>query len=144
MKNSNHLLEKAISIASEAHFGQVDKYGEPYVLHVLRVMARGNNQVEKICGVLHDLVEDTPWTIGGLREAGFPENILEVVNLLTKPEGADYKEYVKKVDLHPVARQIKLNDLQDNMDLKRVTRPLGEKDLERLNRYIWAWGFLTL
>src|SRR5262245_22486227 len=96
------LLAKAVRIATEAHSGQKDKYGSPYVLHVIRVGERGLSWQEKVCGVLHDIVEDTPWTIEDLRKEGFPEEVLEVVNLLTKPEDADYMEYVKKIALHPV------------------------------------------
>jgi (p)ppGpp synthase/HD superfamily hydrolase len=136
------LHAKALRIASEAHAHQKDKFGHPYLLHVMRVSERGLTEREKICGLLHDLIEDTPWTIDQLRAEGFPEDILEVVHLLTKPEGANYMEYVKVIAKNPLARQVKLNDLQDNMDLRRVPE-LREKDLDRVNRYISAFRFLT-
>lgn len=108
----------------------------------MRVSERGLTPQEKIVGLLHDLIEDTPWTLDQLRGEGFPEEIVEAVGLLTKPEGADYLEYVKVIALNPLARQVKLNDLQDNMDLRRVPE-LKVKDLERVNRYISAYHLLT-
>ena len=73
------MLEKAIQIALEAHKGQTDKAGAPYLLHLIRVMNAGQTEDEKICGILHDLVEDTPWTFEDLRREGFSE---EVTNIL--------------------------------------------------------------
>lgn len=136
-------LDKAVRIAIEAHAGQVDRYGQPYIQHPLRVMAAGVTEEEKIVGILHDVVEDSDWTIEMLREEGFTEDIIEAVERLTKPEGADYDEYVKKAAEHPVARAVKLNDLTDNMNLRRVTEPLTEKDLDRLNKYLRAYWFLS-
>ena len=135
-------LERAIQIAAEAHKGQRDKYGKPYILHVIRVMNRGKTIQEKVVGALHDLVEDTDWTFEALEKAGFSDEIIQAVKKLTKPEGADYLEYVKEIRGNHLARAVKLNDLSDNMDLRRVDQ-LQEKDTERLNRYIAAWRLLT-
>ncbi len=141
-EKQKHLIAKAFNIAVEAHAGQKDKYGMPYLLHVTRVMERGLTWEEKICGILHDIVEDTPWTIADLRAQGFPEIVLEVVDLLSKPVDADYMEYVKRIGNHPVARRVKLNDLQDNMDIRRAPS-LGAKEMERLNKYLQAYHYLT-
>ena len=136
------LLVRAMDIATAAHAGQTDKFGMPYILHVTRVMERGITWEEKICGLLHDLIEDTPWTLNELTKEGFPEYIVEIIGLLTKPEGADYLEYVKQIGAHPLARRVKLNDLQDNMDIRRMPE-LTAKDAERLNKYLKAFELLT-
>ena len=72
-------LEKAINIAVEAHKGQTDKAGKPYIMHLLRVMMKGKTEEEQICGVLHDLIEDTHWTAEDLRKENFPEKYEETI-----------------------------------------------------------------
>lgn len=136
------MVEKAISIALEAHAGQVDKYGQPYIFHVMRVMNEGETQDEKIAGVLHDIIEDSDWTLEALSKEGFSELIIETIGLLTKAEGEDYLNYVKRLSDHPLAKKIKLRDLKDNMDIRRMDE-IREKDIERLNRYLLAWRMLT-
>ena len=81
------LLEKAIAIAVEAHRGARDKYGAPYILHPLRVMHRVQTEPEKIVAILHDVIEDTPWTFNRLRAEGFPDEILAALDCVTKREG---------------------------------------------------------
>jgi len=136
------LLEKAIKIAVEAHEGQKDRYGQPYILHVLRVTFLGKNRKEQICGALHDLVEDSDWTVEDLLQEGFPPDIVEVVRLMTIEEGDDYQQKIDDLEGNELAIQVKLNDLQDNMDLKRYNL-LDEKDKIRINKYLKAWNQLT-
>ncbi len=137
------LLAKALQIAIEAHAGQTDRYGKPYIEHPLRVMANCKSQEEKIVAVLHDVVEDSDWTIDRLRSEGFPDTVLTAIACLTKSEGADYDEYVKKAAADPIARKVKIADLTDNLNLLRVTIPLDARDLDRLNKYLRALWFLT-
>ena len=77
------MLEKAIQIAFEAHQGQTDKAGSPYILHLIRVMNAGQTDNEKICGILHDLVEDTKWTFEDLKKEGFSEEIINALERKT-------------------------------------------------------------
>lgn len=137
----NELLERAIAIAVEAHRGQKDRYGAPYILHPLRVMARVERPAEKIVAILHDVVEDTDWTFEDLRKEGFPEEILGALDCLTKREGEDYQKLVGRAAGNPLARRVKVSDLEDNMDLRRLPE-ITEKDLERLRKYVAAWRTL--
>ena len=136
-------LERAIEIAAEAHKGQKDKYGAPYLGHVTRVMNAGVTDSEKIVGALHDVVEDTPWTFDDLRREGFSNEIIEAVRCLTKKsEDEDYDEFTERVRKNPLAVRVKLNDLRDNMDIRRMTE-VSEKDVKRLNKYLKAYRTLT-
>ena len=136
-------LSKAIEIALLAHKGQKDKSGAEYILHPLRVMARGNTEVEKICGVLHDVVEDSEWTFESLADEGFTEEIISVLKCVTKEsENEDYDKFIDRVTKNPVAVKVKINDLLDNMDITRL-EILDEQDLKRLNKYLKAYHKLT-
>ena len=135
-------LEKAISLATEAHKGQTDKNGDPYILHPLRVMARVQSETEKIVAVLHDIVEDTDYTIENLRENGYSKQVLEAIECLTKRDGEDYDEYLNRCKSNPIARKVKIADLEDNIDIKRLG-VLKEEDLKRLNKYLRVWKYMT-
>jgi (p)ppGpp synthase/HD superfamily hydrolase len=135
-------LETAIGIAVEAHRGQKDRAGAPYILHPLRMMFRVQTEAERMAAVLHDVVEDTDWTLDALRERGFPDEVVDAVDHLTRRDGESYDEFVTRAAAHPVARRVKLADLEDNMDVRR-TGTLSDKDVERLGRYLRAWRRLT-
>lgn len=135
-------LEEAIRIAAEAHRGQRDRAGAPYVLHPLRVMLRMGTDAERMAAVLHDVVEDAPWTLDDLRARGFPAEVVEAVDRLTRRAGEPYDEAVERAAAHPVARRVKVADLEDNLDLRRLNR-LDERDVARLERYLRAWRRLT-
>jgi len=130
-------LEDAIALAIEAHRGQKEKAGQPYILHVLRVMFRLETEQEQVAGVLHDLVEDTSYTLDDLRRLGYPDPVVTAVDCLTRREDESYEEFVERAGAHPIARRVKLADLEDNMDIRRLPE-VTERDLERLNRYIRA------
>ncbi|MBW8360686.1 MAG: phosphohydrolase [Kaistella sp.] len=138
------LLNKAIKIASKAHKGQTDKFGAPYIGHIMRVMNSGNTYDEKMVGVLHDAVEDCPEiTYEYLLEEGFPNDIVFAIECLTKdPPDQDYTEFIKQTERSALAVAVKINDLHDNMDLTRFTKPLTEKDMRRLNKYLSAYLYL--
>jgi len=135
------LLEKAIDIALRAHAGQKGKDGSPYVLHPLRIMSRMHTDSERITAVLHDVVEDSDITLDDLRAAGFPDEILTAVQLLTHEDGISYDAYVERLKPHPLARKIKLADLEDNSDIRRLSG-IESKDLDRLRKYHRAWHIL--
>lgn len=130
-------VEQAIAIAVKAHAGQTDKAGQPYILHPLRVMLRVQTPEERIAAVLHDVVEDCGVTLGELREAGFPASAVEAVEVLThapKLSEEEYFEVIRRAAAHPIARRVKRADLEDNLDIRRIT-VLTERDLARLNKY---------
>ncbi|RFM28230.1 HD domain-containing protein [Deminuibacter soli] len=132
-------LEQAIDIAVHAHQGQADKYGAPYIGHVLRVMNMGITEDEKICGVLHDVVEDTDWTFEGLAEAGLAPHILKALRGVTKlSEDEDYEHFVQRTLKNKLSCAVKLHDLTDNMDVRRIPE-VTEQDVARLNKYLRAY-----
>ena len=135
-------VEDAVSIAARAHRGQKDKAGAPYLLHPLRMMLRMDTEAAMMAAVLHDVVEDTEWTLERLREAGFSDEVLEAVDCLTHREGESYQQFVERVRTNPIARQVKIADLEDNMNVRRIDQ-LGPRDLERLEKYHRAWRVLT-
>jgi (p)ppGpp synthase/HD superfamily hydrolase len=128
------LLEKAIALAYQAHAHQVDKGGQPYIHHPLRIMAAMETYPEKIVGVLHDAVEDSDLTLGNLSQAGFPEEIVEAIAAITKKSGEDYEAYLQRVMGNAIALRVKIADMTDNMDLSRIVNP-REKDWQRLAKY---------
>ena len=134
-------LEDAIALAVEAHRGQRDKAGQTYILHPLRVMMRLEGEAERMVAVLHDVVEDSSYTLERLRELGYPEEVLGALEHLTKREGETYEAFIERVLPHPLARRVKLADLEDNMDVRRLPA-VTAKDAERLARYRAAWSRL--
>ena len=139
--NEEELLEKAIGIAVEAHLGQRDRRGLPFILHPIRVMCRLQNLREKTVAILHDVVEDTEWTLARLKESGFPQDILEALDSVTKREGENYEDFVKRSAANAMGRRVKMADLEDNMDLRRL-RKVTEKDNARMQKYVAAWNYL--
>lgn len=138
----HELLNKAVKIADKAHKGQTDKFGAPYIGHVMRVMNYGKTLDEKIVGALHDVVEDNPkYTFERLLEEGFPKNIVNAVECITKLPGENYDDFVKRTEKNQLAINVKLNDLRDNMDLRRFTRPITDEDCKRLNKYLKAYHY---
>lgn len=131
-------LEDAILLAVQAHRGQVDKARRPLILHALRVMLRLDSDVERIVGVLHDVIEETGHTLESLRELSYPEEVLCALECLTKREGETYEQFVERIEANPIARRVKIADLEDNLDLRRLPR-LTEEDLERVRKYQNAW-----
>ncbi len=135
-------LETAITIAVEAHRGAVDKAGSPYVLHPLRMMQTFTDETTMIVAVLHDVVEDTPWTPGRLREAGFSDDILDALDGVTNREGESYEQFIERAAGIPIAKKVKIADLEDNMDVRRLGT-LGDRDAARLSKYLKAWRRLV-
>lgn len=135
-------LLKAIEIAVSAHKGQKDKSGAEYILHPLRVMERGETEVEKICGVLHDVVEDSDWTFETLENEGFSAEVIATLRCVTKKtEDEDYEKFIDRITQNSIAVRVKINDLLDNMDITRFEE-LNEQDLKRLNKYLKAYWIL--
>ena len=135
-------LQRAIAIAVEAHRDQTRRNGSPYVLHPLRVMLSFEDETRRIIGVLHDVVEDSDWSLDELREEGFAAEVVAAVDALTKREGEDYQDYLDRLETDALARSVKLADLRDNMSVVELP-VVREQDTQRLNRYRQAYKLLS-
>ncbi len=135
-------LERAIEIAARAHAGQVQHDGSPYILHPLEVMMQVKSLEAKMAAVLHDVIEDTAVTMEDLRKEGFSEKVLATVDLLTRKEGQDYLDYLKPIRQNAMALEIKLADLNHNIDLRRLPL-LSEEDIARMKKYHHAIRYLN-
>src|SRR5688572_21828607 len=125
-------LERAIAIAARAHDGARDKGGAPYILHPIRVMMRLTEPEDRIVAILHDVVEDSEWTLDQLRMEGFPESVIDAVDSLTRRQGEEYFEFVRRAAQNDIGRRVKRCDLEDNMDLTRISEPT-DRDRARLD-----------
>lgn len=131
---------KALEISCIAHDGQKDLAGKPYILHPLYVANRVKTEEEQIVALLHDVLEDSKITVDDLREY-FDENIVDAILLLTRNPKEDYQEYIERLAANPIARHVKIADLDHNMDLTRLT-VVKKADLRRMERYHKAWRYL--
>ena len=134
-------LEKAIQLAVKAHSGQVDKVGQPYILHPLRVMFRLANEIEMTVAVLHDVIEDTEYSFQDLKAMGFSDEIMEALDCVTRRENESYENFIERTKTNAVARKVKCADLLDNMDISRLNE-FGDKEIARIKKYVMAWNCL--
>ena len=135
-------LKHAIFIAVKAHNKQLDRSDQPYIGHLFRVMNAGQTLEEKVVGILHDLIEDTQLRLVDLSHEGFSEEIIDAVHALSKLENEDYDHYLQRVKKNNLAISVKLNDLSDNMDIRRL-KELTDDDVERMRKYLNAYKQLT-
>jgi len=138
------MIDIAISITAVAFEGKFDKGGTPYILHCLHVAhkVRELGDDATIVAVLHDLVEDTHWTLDMLREKGFSERVITLVDALTHRKSESYDDYLARVAVHTIARAIKRADLHHNSDITRM-KGLRKKDFDRLAKYHRAYAYLS-
>lgn len=141
MMDADTLFRRALALAARAHRGQRDKGGHPYIGHPLRVAARCHSPEARVAALLHDTLEDTPLTAATLAEEGIPPGIVDTVCTLTRKPGEDYGDYIHRIAANPLAVEVKIADLEDNMDIRRLAA-VGPADAERLNRYLQAWHTL--
>ena len=128
------MLEEAIRISVEAHAGQTDKSGAPYILHPLYLMMQFEDDTCRQIAVLHDVVEDSPITLKDLKKGGFSDEVVSGVAALTRQEGESYHAFIERAGHHPYARRVKIADLRHNMDVSRLAK-ISEKDVQRLAKY---------
>ena len=133
-KKNRGSLEHAIQLAVKHYKGQVDKAGQPYILHPLQLMMSVDKNDEKIVAVMHDIVEDTEITLNDLQNEGFSKEVIDAIECVTKKEGEDYDSFIDRISQSALATKVKLADLEDNMDLSRLSE-VTDKDLERLEKY---------
>ena len=135
-ENLESLYEKAVMIAQEAHKGQLDKGGNPYIEHPLYVASQVETPELKMIAILHDTLEDSNLTAEDLKEAGLPEEVVEAIAVLTHEDGNEeaYLDYIRRVADNKMAARVKKEDLKHNMDMSRIQNPT-EKDRKRRAKY---------
>ena len=136
------LTKKAMKLCFKAHEGQLDKSGIPYVNHPLHVAEQVQGEYETCVALLHDVIEDTPYTIDDLRAEGFPEEVLDALQLLTHAEGVDYFDYVQALSGNEIARMVKIADLQHNSNLNHLD-VVTDVDRGRVDKYARALELLN-
>ena len=137
------MLERAIEIAVEAHEGQIDKGGSPYILHPLRVMMSVDGELEKIVAVLHDVIEDSNWTFEALLAEGFSVEVIEGLKSVTKESpDEDYDSFIQRAIRNPIGRKVKIADIRDNLDVTRIS-DITDKNVIRINKYKKALKLLS-
>lgn len=134
----DHLLETAIRLAAKVHKGQTDRFGKPYILHVMRVMMRGHEFDEQVLGALHDVLERSDLTIADLEKKGFQPRVLKALEAITRRADETYEQYIDRVVEDSLAIRVKINDLADKMDLLHVEQ-LDPSDLKRYNKQLAAY-----
>ena len=130
-------LEQAISVALDAHEGHTDKAGTTYIRHPLRLMEEVDTEEERIAAVLHDVVEDADCTLQEI-DTKFGSDVCEAVDALTKRDDESYMEFVERSAANPIARKVKIADIEDNMDLTRLNS-VDQSVLEKQETYHEAW-----
>lgn len=128
------MTKLAMKVCFDAHKEQTDKAGIPYVFHPIHLAEQMDDEDTTAVALLHDVIEDSPWTIDELGKMGFNDTVLKAIEWLTHDESIPYMEYVKKIKENPVARAVKLADLRHNSDLSRLNL-VDEKSLARVEKY---------
>ena len=136
------MTKRALKICFEVHKNQVDKSGLPYVFHPFHLAEQMDDELSVTCALLHDVVEDSGMTLRNLREMGFPEEVLEVLSLLTHDKSVPYMDYVREIKKNPIAVKVKLADLKHNSDPARVDAA-DESMLKRWAKYAEAIEILS-
>ncbi len=141
------MLAKAISIAAKAFENKTDKGGKPYILHCLYVMHKVKHlgETAMICAVLHDLVEDCSeegYNMIFLEKEGFSSEVRDILYMLTHLPSQTYMDYIKQLYPNPIARAIKMADLEHNSKLTRI-KDVRKKDFDRMEKYVLAFKYLS-
>ena len=136
------LTKKALKLCFQAHKEQVDKTGMPYVFHPFHLAEQMSDEISTVCALLHDVIEDTEYTFNDIRNMGFPQEVIDVLMLLTHEDNVPYMEYVEKINENTIAKQVKLADLRHNSDLTRLNI-IDEKALARVDKYQKAITILS-
>ena len=131
----------ALKLCFEAHKNQTDKSGMPYVFHPFHLAEQMDTEETTIVALLHDLVEDTEYTIEDLTNMGFDKTITDAIALMTHARNIDYMDYVRMIKGNPVAKAVKMADLKHNSDLTRLDI-VDEKVLRRREKYLKAIALL--
>ena len=138
------LTKKAMKISYQAHKDQVDKSGIPYIFHPIHLAEQMQNEEAVIVALLHDVIEDTDWTVSDLKQEGFSKNIINALILLTHNADIDYFEYIHKIkqSSNQSAKIVKIADLKHNSDISRFEQ-IDEVISKRIEKYTKAISILT-
>ena len=128
------LTKIALKLCFEAHKDQIDKSGMPYVFHPFHLAEQMADENTTIVALLHDVIEDTEYTLDDLRKFGFAEDVLSAISLMTHADDVPYMEYVVKIKTNPIAKAVKLADLKHNSDMSRLDQ-ITQTDEERAKKY---------
>ena len=128
------LTKRALLLSFEAHKDQVDKSGMPYVYHPFHLAESMTDEYTTVVALLHDVVEDTDYTLSDLRAMGYPDEVIEALSYMTHDDATPYMEYVAKIAQNPIARAVKIADLRHNSDLTRLDSP-DEAAYKRVLKY---------
>ncbi len=137
------LTKKALKLCFEAHKDQTDKTGLPYVFHPFHLAEQMTDEYTTVTALLHDVVEDTDYTLNDLKEMGYPDEVIQALSLLTHDDGSEYMDYVKRLKNNPIARAVKLADLKHNSDLSRYDT-IDNQAIKRTAKYQQAIEILSL
>jgi len=141
-KTKENLLEKAIKVALNYHYGATDRSEKPYILHCLRVMNAVPQEEEfMIVAVLHDIIEDTTITLKTLGKMGFDKEILEAIDAISRRDEEEYMDYIARVCSNNIAYQVKLKDVEDNINLLRLPK-ISAGDIKLVKKYHLAYSYL--
>lgn len=136
------MTKAALTLCFDAHKDQIDKSGMPYVFHPFHLAEQMTDEVTVTVALLHDVVEDSDYTLDDLRRLGFPEEVVGAVALMTHAEGVPYMDYVAEIKKNPIARAVKLADLAHNSDASRL-EALTQRDIDRAAKYAEAIKLLN-
>ena len=136
------LTKRAILFAFDAHRGQYDKSGLPYIAHPLHVAESMETEDECVVALLHDVLEDTDITVEDLTRIGISDRQIAALKLLCHDDSVPYLEYVQSIRVDPIARKVKLADLHHNSDLTRLN-VITTQDIERVEKYKQAIEILN-
>lgn len=136
------LTKKAMKIAYQAHQGQTDKTGLPYIYHPIHLAEQMQDEATTCVALLHDVVEDTDITIEQLGQEGFPQEVLEAIQLMTHDPAVPYMDYVREIKKNPIASAVKLADLRHNSDMSRLD-VIDDRAIARAEKYQIAIDLLT-
>lgn len=134
--------KKALKLSFEAHKEQTDKSGMPYVYHPFHLAEQMDTEETVIVALLHDVVEDTDYTLKDIADMGFPQTVIDALALMTHDKTVPYMDYVAKIKENPIATTVKLADLRHNSDISRLDI-VDDKAIQRIQKYEKAIALLS-
>ena len=136
------LSKRAMALAYEAHRGQTDKGGLPYIYHPIHLAEQMDSENAVCVALLHDVVEDTEWTLESLSDEGFPEIVIDALAVLTHDADTEYFDYIEKISVNEIASKVKTADLKHNSDLSRLD-DISDETIRQMDKYSAALGILA-
>lgn len=129
-----NLTKKVMRFAFDKHSDQIDKSGIPYIFHPIHIAEQMIDEKTTVVALLHDVLEDTTTSEEELVKLGLDTEMIEAIKILTKPEDMEYFDYIESIKSNPIAKKVKMVDLQHNSDITRLNE-VNDKDLKRIEKY---------